>query len=83
MADSSIGATSTRTILRKLLELSSDPENQALIVQEASCMEGIVNYLRSKDEATVTMAAQCVDLLASNPCNRKDNPRSQAYAIGG
>lgn len=35
-------------------------------------MEGIVNYLRSKDEATVTMAAQCVDLLASNPCNRKD-----------
>ena len=71
MADSSIGNLD-QDHSKKLLELSSDPENQALIVQEASCMEGIVNYLRSKDEATVTMAAQCVDLLASNPCNRKD-----------
>eukprot|EP00941_MAST-03F_sp_MAST-3F-sp1_P005276 g5276.t1 len=70
-----VGSTivpSTKGIVRQLLTLASDPENQTFIVQEEGCVAGLVGYLRNRDEDVVTMAAQALQFLTSNRHNKAE-----------
>lgn len=63
---------STTGIVRQLLTLASDPENQVFIVQEEGCVAGLVGYLRNRDENVVCMATQALQFLTSNRQNREE-----------
>ena len=63
---------STRTIVQRLLQLASDPDNQAFIVQEQGCLAGLTSYLDDSDTEVVRMAIEAISLLSSNRSNRKN-----------
>ena len=63
---------STRTIVQRLLQLASDPDNQTFIVQEQGCLAGLTSYLDDSDTEVVRMAIEAISLLSSNRSNRKN-----------
>ena len=63
--------SSHNTVVRRLLDLAADEDNQAFIVQEVSCLAGLTNYLTHNDVDIVLMAVEAISLLSSNKDNRK------------
>ena len=63
---------STRTIVQRLLQLASDPDNQTFIVQEQGCLAGLTSYLDDSDTEVVRMAIEAISLLSSRRSNRKN-----------
>ena len=61
-----------RRVVRQLLTLASDTENQEYIVREDGCVAGLVGYLKNRDEDVVVMAAQALMFLSSNKGCRQD-----------
>lgn len=67
---SNVYATSCKGIVKQLLNLASDSENQKFIVKEAGCIQGLVGYLKHEDESIVAMAAQAIQFLSVDVENR-------------
>lgn len=64
-------ASDPRRIVQQLLNLASDPDNQAFIVREVGCLAGLTAYLRHSDVEVATMAARAVWFLSNTASNRK------------
>lgn len=61
---------SARTIALQLRTLAADPDSQGLLLQEASCLSGLVTLLHADNEEDVLiLSLQALAFLASNPAN--------------
>ena len=61
--------TSHSEIVKRFLDIASVPENQGFLVQEQSCLIGLMGYLKSPDQEVALMACEAMMLLASNSDN--------------
>jgi len=60
----------SRAIVKQLLTLSQDPDNQPFIVQERGCLAGLVQYVLHEDLDVVLMATRALQFLSSHPENK-------------
>jgi len=57
---------SARTIALQLRTLAAEPESQALLLAESSCLSGLVSLLHAdNDEDVLILSLQALSLLAS------------------
>ncbi len=62
----SVSAMSARTIALQLRTLAAEPESQALLLAESSCLSGLVSLLHAdNDEDVLILSLQALSLLAS------------------
>ena len=59
------------TVVKQLLELAADPENQATICQEKECLKGLVYYLTVANDDIAATAAKALVFLSASPKNRE------------
>lgn len=67
---STVYTSSCKGIVKQLLTLASDTENQKFIVKESGCIQGLVGYLKHADDAIVAMATQAIQFLSVDVDNR-------------
>ena len=56
----------TRSISKQILDLVRDDEGQQYLGNQPSCIDSVVNLLRSVDTETVFCAAQTIRYLSGN-----------------
>jgi hypothetical protein len=60
-----------KAVALQLRTLAADPENQAYIVNERSCMKGLMSFMDSTDSAVLLISLQALNFLSSHPKNQE------------
>jgi armadillo repeat-containing protein 1 len=59
-----------REVVGSLKILAAEPENRSHIIQDETCLQGVINFLQNPDPKIVFMALEVVQLLADGQENR-------------
>mmetsp|Transcript_35913 Transcript_35913/g.44572 ORF Transcript_35913/g.44572 Transcript_35913/m.44572 type:complete len:232 (-) Transcript_35913:2324-3019(-) len=67
MDSTSIDIPNSRALVKQILTLAQDVDNQPFIVQEEGCLAGLCSYMNHEDVDVVLMATRAIDFLSSHP----------------